>query len=230
MSIDLSKLKFDSAGLIPAIIQDVESGEVLMMAWMNDEAVRKTAETGLTHFYSRSRGTLWQKGETSGHIQRVREILYDCDADCLLIRADQVVAACHTGYRSCFHKTLDGEVKGVPAFDAEMVYAGTGDNRILDRLFDVIIDRRNFLKENSYTSRLLSDNAGMVGGKVLEEAEELVEAAAWKEQEAVIREAADLVYHILVLLAKSGISLRQVKQELSKRFGAGDLEEKPGRK
>jgi phosphoribosyl-AMP cyclohydrolase len=124
--IDLKELKFDSDGLIPAIVQDVDNGEVLMMAWMNAEAVEKTADTGLTHFYSRSRQKMWQKGESSGHVQEVVEILYDCDADCLLVRARQKVAACHTGHRSCFYRDIDGNEVSRPVFDAGEVYGDKG--------------------------------------------------------------------------------------------------------
>lgn len=230
MSIDLSKLNFDSKGLIPAIIQDAENGEVLMMAWMNEEALRRTVQTGLTHFYSRSRCKLWQKGETSGHVQRVREIMYDCDADCLLVKADQTVAACHTGHRSCFHHTLEGEVRGETRFDANEVYAEADTRTVVDRLFTVIIDRKNNPRNGSYTSRLLSDSKGMLREKVMEEAGELVEAAEGKETGKISREAADLVYHALVLMAKAGVSPGQVKQELARRFGTGGLEEKRNRK
>jgi phosphoribosyl-ATP pyrophosphohydrolase/phosphoribosyl-AMP cyclohydrolase len=229
LSIDLSILRFSTDGLIPAIVQDAASGEVLMMAWMNDEAIRKTAETGLTHFYSRSRRSLWQKGETSGHVQRVKEILYDCDADCILIKAEQVVAACHTGYRSCFHNALIGEVTEEPVFSAEEVYGSEENSRIIERLYKVILDRTNNPQEGSYTSSLLSGGAGMIGAKIKEESEELVKAAAGKKPEEVVGEAADLLYHALVLLADTGVSPREVKQELVRRFGIGGLEEKAGR-
>jgi phosphoribosyl-ATP pyrophosphohydrolase/phosphoribosyl-AMP cyclohydrolase len=230
LSIDLSKLNFDSNGLIPAIVQDVQSGDVLMLAYMNDEAVSRTVETGLTHFYSRSRRKLWQKGETSGHVQRVKEVLYDCDADCILIRAEQVVAACHTGHRSCFHNTLDGDVKGEPVFDAEKVYSGAENREIINRLYKVILDRKSNPDRDSYTSMLLSGGADMISGKITEEARELAQAAAGKDQRGTICEAADLVYHTLVLLAHAGVPIEQVKEELAKRFGTGGLEEKASRK
>lgn len=126
MTIDLAQLKFDSNGLIPAIVQDADSGDVLMMAWMNAEAVKKTAETGLTHFFSRSRQKMWLKGESSGHVQEVVQILFDCDADCLLVRAHQKVAACHTGHRSCFYRDLDGKEVSEAVFDAGEVYGDKG--------------------------------------------------------------------------------------------------------
>ena len=122
----IARLKFDKTGLIPAIIQDYKSGEVLMMAYMNRESLRRTISTGKTHFYSRSRKTLWLKGETSGHIQKVKEIRFDCDADCLLIKVEQKGGACHTGYRSCFYRKLDkkGDIKivGKKVFEPDEVY------------------------------------------------------------------------------------------------------------
>lgn len=122
MSPDGVDLAFDEAGLLPAIAQDADSGEVLMLAHVDAEAVERTAETGLAHYRSRSRDELWQKGETSGHVQRVSEIRVDCDGDALLYLVDQAGGACHTGYRSCFHRTLDGEVVGERVFDPDAVY------------------------------------------------------------------------------------------------------------
>ena len=128
MDAKLENLKFDSAGLIPAIVQDASTGEVLMMAWMNRESLAKTVETGKTHFFSRSRGKLWFKGETSGHVQHVRSISVDCDADVLLVKVAQVGAACHDGYYSCFYRQFQpGEqwkVVGRKVFDPERVYGG----------------------------------------------------------------------------------------------------------
>jgi len=227
---DFSGLKFDSAGLIPAIVQDVENGQVLMMAWMNEEALRMTVRTGLTHFYSRSRKKLWQKGETSGHIQKVREILYDCDADCLLVKVEQVVAACHTGHRSCFFTSLEGEAMGTPVFDAGKVYGGAVPSEIVEKLFEVILQRRKEPSAGSYTSFLFSSGGKAMGEKVLEEAGEFVEASAQKDPEKVIREAADLLYHALVLLAAAGVTPVQVRGELQARFGKGGFEEKESRK
>lgn len=124
--IDTGQLNFDSDGLIPAIVQDAGNGEVLMMAWMNGEAVEKTIQTGFTHFYSRSRQKLWLKGESSGHVQEVVQILFDCDADCLLVKARQKVAACHTGHRSCFYRDLEGNEVSEPVFDVAEVYGDKG--------------------------------------------------------------------------------------------------------
>lgn len=229
-TIDLSQLKFDTDGLIPAIVQDADNGEVLMMAWMNAEAVERTVRTGLTHFFSRSRQKLWQKGESSGHVQEVVQILFDCDADCLLVRAHQKVAACHTGHRSCFYRTLSGETVSEAVFDAGEVYGDSRDREVLDRLFGVITQRKKEPDSGSYTSVLLSGGAGRIGEKVMEEAGELVQAAVDGDAHHVVREAADLVYHVWVLLAEAGVSPGQVREELARREGTSGLEEKAARK
>lgn len=123
----IANLKFDENGLIPAVIQDYKNNEVLMVAFMNGEAIRKTLSTGKAHFYSRSRKKLWLKGETSGHIQKVKEIRFDCDADCILVKVQQIGGACHTGYRSCFYRKLKDKkgnirVSGKKMFNPEKVY------------------------------------------------------------------------------------------------------------
>ncbi|MFC6941265.1 phosphoribosyl-AMP cyclohydrolase [Salinirubellus sp. GCM10025818] len=119
---DTPDLAFDAQGLLPAVAQDAESGDVLMLAYANREALERTRETGLAHYYSRSREELWQKGATSGHVQRVREVRVDCDGDALLYRVDQDGGACHTGFESCFYRTVDGEVVGNRVFDPDDVY------------------------------------------------------------------------------------------------------------
>jgi phosphoribosyl-ATP pyrophosphohydrolase/phosphoribosyl-AMP cyclohydrolase len=227
--LDLTQLKFDSDGLIPAIVQDADNGEVLMMAWMNLEAVKKTVDTGLTHFFSRSRQKMWLKGESSGHVQEVVEILFDCDADCLLVRAHQKVAACHTGHRSCFYRSLSGKTEAEKVFDAEQVYGDKYSHEAFDRLYGVILDRKKNPVVKSYTSQLFSGGIEAIGAKVLEEAGELVKAAQLRNPEDVVHEAADLVYHSWVLLAESGVSPEQVREELVKRSGIGGLEEKKSR-
>ena len=230
MKLDLTQLKFDSDGLIPAIVQDAENGEVLMMAWMNAEAIEKTVHTGFTHFFSRSRQKMWQKGESSGHVQKVVDILFDCDADCLLVKAHQEVAACHTGQRSCFYRSLDGQEVAEAVFDAGKVYGDKDSREAFDRLFGVIADRKKNPKADSYTSQLFTGGIEAVGAKVLEEAGELVEAARDKGPVEVVSEAADLIYHAWVLLALAGASPEQVREELAGREGTSGLEEKTSRK
>jgi phosphoribosyl-ATP pyrophosphohydrolase/phosphoribosyl-AMP cyclohydrolase len=229
LKIDLSQLKFDSDGLIPAIIQDADNGEVLMMAWMNAEAIEKTVQTGFTHFFSRSRQKMWQKGESSGHVQEVVEVLFDCDADCLLVKAHQNVAACHTGHRSCFYSSLHGGTVSEVVFDAGQVYGDKHSREAFDRLYGVIADRKKNPVDGSYTSQLFSGGIETIGPKVIEEAGELVEAARDKKSGDVIHEAADLIYHAWVLLAEAGVSPEQVREELAGREGVGGLEEKKSR-
>jgi phosphoribosyl-AMP cyclohydrolase len=123
---NMLSLKFSDGGLIPVIVQDATTREVLMMAYANEEAVRLTQSTGYAHYYSRSRKKLWKKGEESGHFQKVKQVLVDCDEDCLIYEVEQTGAACHTGYRSCFYRTLEGETIGKKVFDPEKVYGKTG--------------------------------------------------------------------------------------------------------
>ncbi len=219
---DPGQLKFDEHGLIPAIVQDAENGQVLTLAYMNRESLRLTLETGLTHFYSRSRQRIWQKGEESGHIQRVREIYIDCDEDALLIKVEQVVAACHTGRRSCFFRRLhlSSEVPmevGRQRFDPETVYGGSLG--ILQRIFEVISERKANPKADSYVSGLLGKGQDQILKKVGEEAAEVVVASKNGESGEIIYEVADLWFHTLVLLGFHGITPEQVAQELRKRFG-----------
>src|SRR5512135_1483689 len=144
---DVSTLKFDKDGLIPAIVQDYQDGAVLMMAYMNKLSIEKTLETGLCHYWSRSRQKLWLKGETSGHTQKVKEAYYDCDADTLLFKVEQKTAACHTGNRSCFYTKIEADgIKdvGEKVFEESAVYSGSD---ILDKIFTVIEDRKRSLKE-----------------------------------------------------------------------------------
>ncbi|KAF1855559.1 hypothetical protein Lal_00002541 [Lupinus albus] len=148
------ELKFDDKGLIPAIVQDSASGKVLMLAYMNQEALEKTLDSGVTWFYSRSRRSLWQKGETSGNVQKVREIRYDCDGDSLLVSVEQTGAACHEGTFSCFSRTLNGEKEGEQLFDPAKVYGSAAT--VLQELYHVIADRKANPQEGSYTTYLFT--------------------------------------------------------------------------
>lgn len=216
-----AELRFDADGLIPAIAQDAANGQVLMHAYMNAEALCLTLETGLAHYYSRSRKRLWRKGEESGHVQRVREILYDCDADTLLLKVEQVVAACHTGNRSCFFRRLDGvgvngTLGGERRFDPAAVYSGLG---ILADVYGVILDRKAHPPEGSYVASLFSKGRNQILEKVLEEAREVVIASRDADRNQVIYELADLWFHTLVLLAEQGVRPEEIAQELRRRFG-----------
>ncbi len=231
MSLNPTDLKFGSDGLIPAIIQDSSSGDVLMVAYMNDEAVRLTLETGFTHFFSRSRQKLWKKGESSGHVQAVRDVLYDCDADAVLVKVDQEVAACHTGHYSCFYRSMmreDGS--GEAVFDPEKVYGGAEAREVLDRLYGVIVDRKNNPRKDSYTTQLLAGGTEVMGKKILEEGFELINAAEGGKGDRVISEAADLLYHLWVVLGWSEVRPQEVMEELAGRFGRSGLKEKASRR
>lgn len=200
----ISKLKFDDKGLIPAIIQDYTNGEVLMLAYMDEEALNKTLETGETYFHSRSRGELWHKGASSGHIQRVKGISYDCDADALLIKVEQVGAACHTGHRSCF-------------FNDVLEAPETQKEDVLAELYDVIVDRKNNPKEGSYTDYLFDKGIDKILKKVGEESAEVIIAAKNGVYDEVRWEVADLFYHVLVLLVQQGMTLDDIYAELKGR-------------
>jgi len=206
-------------GLIPAIVQDDNSGIVLMLAYMNEDALRKTVQTGTTWFYSRKRRCLWQKGETSGNIQKVKEILYDCDADALLIKVDQTGAACHEGTFSCFSRRYGQSETGTESeklFDPEKVYASAAVN-VLHELYHVIMDRKANPKEGSYTSYLFEKGQDKILKKVGEEAAETLIASKNNSKEEILYEMADLWYHNLVLLAYHNISPSELLAELQKR-------------
>jgi len=214
-------LRFDASGLIPAIAQDAADGQVLMLAYMNAEALVQTIETGLAHYYSRSRGRLWRKGEESGHVQRVRAILYDCDEDALLLKVDQEVAACHTGHRSCFYRALPGVSQEPPEdvdrrFAPEQVYAGLG---ILLDVYGVIRDRQTEAPEESYVASLFAKGIDQMLKKLAEESAEVLLAAKSGDRAQVAYEMADLWFHSLVVLAEEGIRPEEIAQELARRFG-----------
>lgn len=222
MSAEVDEIRFDEKGLVPAVVQDAATGEVLMVAYMNAESLRRTIATGLTHFYSRSRGRVWQKGEDSGHVQRVREILYDCDSDTLLIKAEQEGVACHTGHRSCFFRRLHPAPEGSPEIapvlrDPGEVY-GEG-MAVLEKIFAVIQDRRENRPPGSYVADLFAAGQDQILKKAGEECAELLLASKNGKADEIIYEAADLVFHTLVLLAFHGISPREVTRELARRFG-----------
>jgi len=192
-------LVFDANGLLPVVVQDRASGDVLMVAWANEEALRKTAETGLAHFWSRSRQGLWRKGETSGHALRVVEARADCDADTLLLVVVPAGPACHTGTRTCFG-------------DASPTAAG-----MLEELARVVAVRAHAPAEESYTARLLGKGPDQVLKKIGEEATEVVLAARVESDDRLAEETADLLYHLLVALHQRGLPLARVMDELRKR-------------
>lgn len=228
MSVDISKVHFDEKGLVPAIVQE-ESGQVLMLAYMNKESLEKTIETGLTWFYSRSRQRLWQKGEESGNIQQVKEISYDCDGDTLLVRVHQRGVACHTGTYSCFSgRRLDPEkndksVAVVPPEKQQSLAV------VLNELYNVIQDRRLNPVEGSYTNYLFDKGQDKILKKVGEEAVETVIASKNNVRKEILYEMGDLWYHCLVLLAYHGISPEELFAELMSRRKGGSYHKFTGK-
>ncbi len=189
----IEKIKFDEKGLVPAIVQDVNTKAVLMMAYMNEESLAKTVETGLTHFYSRGRQCLWQKGESSGNIQKVKEIRYDCDGDTLLIQVEQVGAACHEGTYSCFSRKLGTDEQDMPQmFDPQKVYGAGSPATILNELYATIMDRKNNPTEGSYTCYLFDKGQDKILKKVGEESAETIIASKNMSESEILYEMADL--------------------------------------
>ncbi len=209
-------VRFDENGLVPCVTQDWRTGEVLTLAYMNAEALRRTRETGEIHFFSRSRAELWHKGETSGNVQRVRQIRYDCDADALVALVEPAGPACHTGERSCFYRDLDGSADGTvdgPAADGEPEPAAYEALAALER---TLADRARERPEGSYTAALLADPA-RIGDKVREEADEVARAAAGESDERLAEEAADVLYHLEVLLLSRNLPLSAALEVLNGR-------------
>jgi phosphoribosyl-ATP pyrophosphohydrolase/phosphoribosyl-AMP cyclohydrolase len=195
------EIAFDERGLVPCIVQDWHSGEVLTLAYMNAEALAKTRETGEMHFFSRSRQELWHKGGTSGNTQAVRAIRYDCDADAVLALVEPAGPACHTGERTCFYR---GEFEPAAPYE------------VLPTLERTIAQRARERPDGSYTTDLLADPV-RIGDKVEEEAEEVARAAREETDERVAEEAADVLYHLAVLLRGRGLSLADVQRVLDGR-------------
>ncbi len=227
MDIDLAKMTFKD-GLIPAIVQDAENKDVLMMAYMNAESLALSLETGETHFWSRSRKKLWRKGETSGHIQKIKNILVDCDEDTLLIEVEQVEVACHTGAQSCFFRGLtpEGELINFP----ETEQAKKLNPSRLESLSQTIFQRKMAPPTKSYTSLLFQGGIDRILKKVAEESGEFIIGAKNGNREEIIHEATDLIYHLLVALGYYDIPFQAIEDELESRTGRSGLEEKASRK
>jgi phosphoribosyl-AMP cyclohydrolase / phosphoribosyl-ATP pyrophosphohydrolase len=201
----IDEVAFDEQGLVPCVVQDWSTGEVLTLAYMNREALARTLESAETHFWSRSREELWHKGETSGNVQRLRSLRYDCDADALLALVDPAGPACHTGERTCFYRTL-----GEPQ---------VASHEALPALARTLAERRRELPEGSYTADLLRAGTAKVGEKVTEEAEEAARAAREESDERLREEAADLLYHLGVLLVARDLTYADAFGELTARMG-----------
>jgi phosphoribosyl-ATP pyrophosphohydrolase/phosphoribosyl-AMP cyclohydrolase len=202
MNLDIDKVNFDERGLIAAVIQDAQSREVLTLAYMNRESLQRTLETNETWLWSRSRNELWHKGATSGNTQHVVDIKIDCDGDAVVVLVNPAGPACHTGARSCFAGASDGSL---------------GLGQTLDQLYSLIVDRQRERPAGSYTTYLFDQGLDKILKKVGEEATETVVAAKNESETALVAEASDLIYHLLVLLVARGVSLDQVRDELVSR-------------
>ncbi|WP_029681827.1 bifunctional phosphoribosyl-AMP cyclohydrolase/phosphoribosyl-ATP diphosphatase HisIE [Picosynechococcus sp. NKBG15041c] len=203
-AIPLDQVRFNEQGLVPAIAQDYLDGTVLMLAWMNRESLQKTMETGEAWYWSRSRQELWHKGATSGHIQKVQSLRYDCDSDAILMAIEQIGdIACHTGERSCFHQV--DHSKSAPVADT------------LSEVFNVIRDRRDNPQAGSYTNSLFDAGDNKILKKIGEEAAEVVMACKDDDKDDIAGEVADLFYHSLVAIAHHGVELRDVYKKLQDR-------------
>ncbi|TCS81798.1 bifunctional phosphoribosyl-AMP cyclohydrolase/phosphoribosyl-ATP diphosphatase HisIE [Tepidibacillus fermentans] len=211
--IDISQIKWNEQGLLPVVIQDVESKQVLMVAYMNEESLKKTLESGETWFWSRSRKELWHKGATSGHIQKVKELRLDCDQDTLLVQVEQTGVACHTGSYTCFQEEKEQD-----------------SSKILENLAQLIQERDQERPEGSYTTYLFEQGTDKILKKVGEETSEVIIAAKNENRQEIINEASDLLYHLLVLFQAKGISIREVMAELQRRHQSPSHDQKFNRK
>lgn len=198
----MKEIKYDENGLIPAIAQDIATGKVLMLAYMNEEAIKLTLEKRIAHYYSRSRQSLWKKGETSGNIQKVEGFYYDCDGDTILLKVNQKGVACHTGSYSCFfNKVIEDE----------------SEENILAKLYEVILDRKENPREGSYTNYLFQEGIDKILKKIGEESAEVI-IGAKNTNEELVYEASDLIYHLMVLLVNQGLPLGDIYKELQTRM------------
>ncbi len=218
------RINWEKNPLLPAIAQDSKSNQVLMLAYMNEEAFNLTLETGFAHYFSRSKQRIWKKGESSGHTQKVEDLLIDCDADTILLKVEQKGVACHTGRESCFFTSVIQEREILePTVDINSKYS------VVDMLYHTILERKMGKGKKSWTKKLLDDKELLLS-KIREEADELCVAINEESDEQVIYEAADLLYHSLVGLGLRDVSPDRVKQELKRRFGTSGITEKESRK
>ena len=222
----LQKIDFaKQGGLVPVITQDNNSNEVLMLAYMDKEAVQLTLETGYAHYFSRSKQRIWKKGESSNHTQEIKSVKIDCDNDTILLKVVQNGVACHTGRKSCFFTELStNEITEPVTVDTSAAYG------VIDSLYHTILEKKNSDPKKSYTAKLIQGKENSMLKKIVEEAGEFTFAVKDNDTHEIIYESADLVYHCLVALASKNISPDRVKQELSRRFGLSGIDEKNSRK
>jgi len=221
----LNRVDWEKSELLPVIVQDVENSEVLMMAYMNKEALKLSLETNIAHYFSRSKKRIWKKGESSGHTQEIKSFNIDCDNDTLLIKVVQNGVACHTGRRSCFFTELtSGDVQ------SEVEVSPTAMYGVVDELYHTIQERNVADPSISWTAKLFSKGENTILKKVVEESGEFCFALKDDDEGEMIYEAADLTYHMLVALAYKNISPDRIKQELARRFDMSGIAEKNSRK
>lgn len=220
----LNRVDWQKSDLLPVIVQDNINNEVLMMAYMNKEALDLSLKTNIAHYFSRSKKRIWKKGESSGHIQKIHSFNIDCDNDTLLIKVTQEGVACHTGRRSCFFTELQsGQTNSEVEVNTESMYG------VIDTLYHTIQERKNADPSSSWTAKLFSKGDNTILKKVVEEAGEFSFAYKDNDESEMIYEAADLTYHMLVALAAKNISPDRIKQELASRFNMSGIAEKNSR-
>ena len=221
----LNKIDWEKMNnLIPVITQDAKTNEVLMLAYMNKEALELTIKTNYAHYFSRSKQRIWKKGESSNHLQEIVEILVDCDNDTLLLKVNQTGVACHTGRKSCFYTNLKTD-----KIISDVEINTTAAYGVIDTLYHTICERKDEDVSKSYTAKLLQGKQNSMLKKIVEEAGEFTFAVKDDNEEEIIYEAADVAYHVLVALASKNINPDRVKQELARRFGISGIEEKNSR-
>jgi len=221
----MSKINIEwgkNGGLIPVIVQDFETNEVLMMAYMDKEALTLTQKTKFAHYFSRSKQRIWKKGESSGHTQEVKEILIDCDNDTILLKVKQNGVACHTGRKSCFFTNLE---TGSETCEVEI----EPNYNFLDNLYHTLLERKSADPKNSYVASLYHKGENSILKKVVEEAGELCFAVKDDDKKEIIYESADLLFHTLVTLAYKNIHPEAILEELKRREGVSGIEEKKSR-
>ena len=220
----LDRVDWEKSELLPVIVQDVQNGEVLMMAYMNREALDLSLSTKIAHYFSRSKQRIWKKGESSGHTQAIHSFSIDCDNDTLLIKVTQEGVACHTGHRSCFFTELEsGETTSEVEVNTDEAYG------VIDTLYHTILERKNADPTTSWTAKLFSKGDNTILKKVVEEAGEFCFAYKDADEPEMVYEAADLTYHMLVALAAKNVSPDRIKQELARRFDMSGIAEKNSR-
>jgi phosphoribosyl-ATP pyrophosphohydrolase/phosphoribosyl-AMP cyclohydrolase len=219
MRISIEEIKFDERGLVPVVVQDANTRQVLTLAYMNAESLKRTLETSETWFWSRSRSTLWHKGETSGNTQRVIDILLDCDSDALTVLVKPNGPACHTGEQSCFHNALQ---EG-GTFHESITDRKSDLGVVLNELYALIDSRKRERPEGSYTTYLFNQGLDKILKKLGEESGETIIAAKNQDQEALVAETSDLLYHLIVLIVERDVTLDQIRDELVSRGKKRDI-------